>query len=81
MTRSIRDLILDFFSKHPNQEFEHGPVVDWVTEQWLLEHDTSPRDPKFNRAQHSVQADGATWELLGASNDDNEPNQAYGADE
>ncbi len=45
MTRSIRDLILEFFSNHPNQEFEHGPVVDWVTEQWLLEHDTSPRDP------------------------------------
>jgi len=36
MTRSIRDLILEFFSNHPNQEFEHGPVVDWVTEQWLL---------------------------------------------
>ena len=26
-------------------------------------------------------ADGATWDSLGAGNDDNEPNQAYGADE
>lgn len=45
MTRSIRDLLFEFFSKHPNQEFEHGPVVDWVTQQWLLEHDTPPIDP------------------------------------
>lgn len=53
MTRSIRDLLFEFFSKHPNQEFEHGPVVDWVTEQWLLEHDTPPRDPwRSIRALH-----------------------------
>jgi hypothetical protein len=53
MTRSIRDLILEFFSKHPNQEFEHGPVVDWVTEQWLSEHKTPPRDPwRSIRALH-----------------------------
>lgn len=45
MTRSIRELVLEFFINHPNQEFEHGPVVDWVTEQWLLEHKTPPRDP------------------------------------
>ncbi|MCZ2127986.1 MAG: HNH endonuclease [Anaerolineales bacterium] len=45
MTRSIRELVLEFFFSHPNQEFEHGPVVDWVTAQWLSEHKMPPRDP------------------------------------
>ena len=45
MTRTIRNLLLEFFKGHVNQEVEHGPVVDWVTTQWLLEHDTPPRDP------------------------------------
>lgn len=53
MTRSVRDLLLEYFTNHPNQEFEHGPVVDWVTEQWLLEHDKPPRDPwRSIRALH-----------------------------
>lgn len=45
MTVSIRDLLLEYFKKHPNQEIEHGPVVDWVTNQWLKDHTTPPRDP------------------------------------
>lgn len=53
MTTPLRDLILTYFKKHPNQELEHGPVVDWVTEQWLHEHDTPPRDPwRSIRALH-----------------------------
>jgi len=36
---------MEYFMKHPNEEIEHGPVVDWVTEQWLKEHETPPRDP------------------------------------
>lgn len=53
MTTKIRDLILIYFKKRPNQELEHGPVVDWVTEQWLREHDTPPRDPwRSIRALH-----------------------------
>jgi hypothetical protein len=35
----------------------------------------------FNASLHRMQADEATWESLGAGNDDNEPNQAYGSDE
>jgi HNH endonuclease len=45
MTRTVRQLILEYFQKHPNQDLEHGPVVDWVTEQWNLDHDEPPRDP------------------------------------
>lgn len=53
MTTKVRDLILTYFKKRPNQELEHGPVVDWVTEQWLREHDTPPRDPwRSIRALH-----------------------------
>lgn len=53
MTVSVRDLLMQYFINHPNQELEHGPVVDWVTEQWLIEHNTPPRDPwRAIRALH-----------------------------
>lgn len=45
MARSINDLILEYFQNHPNQDLKHGPVVDWVTEQYRKEHDKPPRDP------------------------------------
>ena len=45
MAKSISELIMEYFVKHPQKELEHGPVVDWVTKQWLKEHDTPPRDP------------------------------------
>jgi len=44
MSRTIRSLILEFFYQHPKQDLEHGPVVDWVTEQHLKENTTPPRD-------------------------------------
>ena len=33
------------FREHPNEELSHGPVVDWVTEQYVQEHGSPPRDP------------------------------------
>lgn len=45
MTKTINQLIMEYFSSHPNEELEHGPVVDWVTNQWLEDHETPPRDP------------------------------------
>lgn len=44
MAKTINQLVMEYFTKHPNQELEHGPVVDWVTEQWLKEHSAPPRD-------------------------------------
>ncbi len=44
MGRTISELALEYFMNHPNQPLVHGIVVDWVTEQWLKEHDTPPRD-------------------------------------
>jgi len=36
---------MEYFKKHPNQDLEHGPVVDWVSNQYLKNHTTPPRDP------------------------------------
>ena len=43
--KTVEGLVLEYFKNHPNQELSHGPVVDWVTEQYLEEHDNPPRDP------------------------------------
>jgi len=56
MAKSISELIMEYFVKHPHQELEHSPVVDWVTKQWLKEHDTPPRDPW--RAIRKLHQDG-----------------------
>lgn len=45
MARTISELVLEYFRKHPNEDLEHGPVVDWVTEEWLKEKEQPPRDP------------------------------------
>jgi hypothetical protein len=42
---SISDLIMEYFRRHPNEDLEHGPVVDWVTTQYLKGSPTPPRDP------------------------------------
>ena len=43
--RSISDLTMEFFESHPNEDLQHGPVVDWVTEQYLKGNPKPPRDP------------------------------------
>ena len=43
--KTVKGLVLEYFKNHPNQELSHGPVVDWVTEQYLEEHPNPPRDP------------------------------------
>jgi 5-methylcytosine-specific restriction endonuclease McrA len=44
MSKTIRDLILEYFQERPNQALEHGQVVDWVTREYLKTHPTPPRD-------------------------------------
>ena len=56
MASTISGLILEYFEAYPNQDLPHGPVVDWVTEQWLKERDTPPRDPW--RAIRKLHQDG-----------------------
>lgn len=43
--KTISELLIEYFKAHPNEEIEHGPVVDWVSEQWLQENPKPPRDP------------------------------------
>jgi len=43
--KTVSDLIKEYFFAHPNEDLNHGPVVDWVTQQWLQTHTTPPRDP------------------------------------
>jgi len=45
MPKTISDLVIEYFRNHPNEELKHGYVVDWVTEQWLKNHNKPPRDP------------------------------------
>lgn len=33
--KTIRQLVQEYFESHPNEDLEHGQVVDWVTAQWL----------------------------------------------
>ena len=42
--KTIRQLVIDFFKTYPNIEFEHAPVVDWVTEQRIAMGYDPPRD-------------------------------------
>jgi len=44
-TKGVNDLIIEYFLRHPKQDLPHGPVVDWVTEEYRKEHNESPRDP------------------------------------
>jgi len=44
--KTIRELVQEYFQQHPNTDLPHGPVVDWITEQWRLQgNETPPRDP------------------------------------
>lgn len=45
MPKSISDLIMEYFYKHPNQDLKHGPIVDWVTMEYIKDNLEPPRDP------------------------------------
>lgn len=45
MAKTVRDLIKEYFQEHPKQDLTHGPVVDWVEEQYLDLYGRKPRDP------------------------------------
>lgn len=44
MGKSIRDLLLEYYKKHPKEECQHGPVVDWVEKRYLGLYGKKPRD-------------------------------------
>lgn len=42
--KSVTDLIVEFFKAHPNEDLQHGPVVDWVEVEYLKLYNKKPRD-------------------------------------
>jgi hypothetical protein len=42
--KSIGELIMEYFKIHPNQDLEHGPVVDWVEDKYVKLYNRKPRD-------------------------------------
>jgi predicted restriction endonuclease len=43
--KSINELVMEYFKNHPKEDLPHGPVVDWVTAEYLKYNDHPPRDP------------------------------------
>lgn len=43
--RTVSDLALEYFYQHPKEELKHGPVVDYIEEQYLKLYNKKPRDP------------------------------------
>lgn len=44
MGKTVSDLVMEYFKAHPKQDLEHGPVVDWVEEQYLKLYGKKSRD-------------------------------------
>ncbi|MCS7092287.1 MAG: HNH endonuclease [Patescibacteria group bacterium] len=42
--KSITDFIKEYFKKYPNQNVQHGPVVDWVEDKYVKLYGKKPRD-------------------------------------
>lgn len=42
--KSIRDLLIEYFKKHPKEDMSHGPVVDWVEGKYKKLYNKKPRD-------------------------------------
>ncbi|MBX0312271.1 MAG: HNH endonuclease [Sulfurihydrogenibium sp.] len=42
--KTISNLIMEYFEMHPREELKHGPVVDWVEEQYKKLYRKKPRD-------------------------------------
>jgi predicted restriction endonuclease len=42
--KTIHDLIREYFQAHPYQDLNHGPVVDWVEDQYFALYHQKPRD-------------------------------------
>jgi len=43
--KTIADLILEYFHKHPKKDIPHGPVVDYVEKRYKKLYKRKPRDP------------------------------------
>ncbi len=44
MPKSVKELVKEYFLKHPNQDLQHAPVVDWVEAKYKRLYGKKPRD-------------------------------------
>ncbi len=44
MSKTIGDLIMEYFKKHPKEDLSHGPVVDYVEGCYIKLYGKKPRD-------------------------------------
>jgi len=44
MDKTIGNLVMEYFKKHPKKDLPHGPVIDWVEEQYVKLYGKKPRD-------------------------------------
>lgn len=42
--KTIASLVMEYFRAHPNENIQHGPVVDWVEVQYVALYGKKPRD-------------------------------------
>lgn len=54
--KSQLDLIMEYFTAHPNKDIKHPEVVDWVTDEWKKRTGRVFRDP--DRAIRSLHQKG-----------------------
>ena len=54
--KSQKDLVMEFFEKHPNKDIAHPIVVDWVTKHWRRQTGEVFRDP--DRAIRTLHEEG-----------------------
>lgn len=43
-SKSIKDLLIEYFKAHSKKDMPHGPVVDWVEAKYLQLYHKKPRD-------------------------------------
>lgn len=43
-SKSIKDLLIEYFKAHPKEDMPHGPVVDWVEARYKRLYNRKPRD-------------------------------------
>lgn len=43
---TVRELVMEYFENHPNQELPHAPVLDWVDSKYEEAHGRRPLDTR-----------------------------------
>lgn len=59
MPKSIANLVMEYFQNNPNKDLNLGPIVDWVSAEYLKEHPERKEPPRdVWRMVRSLQQEG-----------------------